>query len=278
MENRLHHQLQGFIETPLLWKNKDLFDLEQFEIPSFILPEDLNIEEELPSLNSNFVLGKRMERYFELLLKFSEGWQILEKNVQIQKDKITIGELDFLLKNSSSAGKIFHVELVYKFYVYDPSLKKETSRWIGPNRNDSLLQKISKLKQQQFPLLFNPATQYKLKYLSLSRESIKQEVCFKAQLFVPKEMINNKFSGINEDCICGYWIRMEMFSSEEFRSFKYAFPIKQDWPVSPGNNKDWISYSEVKEKIQEAHLNKKSPLIWVKKGDLMFEKFFVVWW
>lgn len=278
MENRLHHQLQGFITTPPLWKNKDMFDLEQFHIPSFELPENLHIEQELPSLKTNYVLGKRMESYFEILVKFSEGWQILEKNIQIYKDKITIGELDFLLKTSASAEMITHVELVFKFYIYDPSFKEEGSRWVGPNRKDSLIQKISKLKQRQFPLLFNPETQNKLKHLDLSRNTVKQRVCFKAQLFVPKELRDDKFSFINNDCIFGYWIKMEGFSSEEFGQSFFAFPQKQDWPVSPKYNKTWISYSEAKEKVKIAHTKKRSPLVWVKKENEVFEKIFVVWW
>ncbi len=274
----MHYQLQGFINTPPLWKNKDMFDLEQFHIPSFELPENLLIEHEIPSLKTNHVLGKRMESYFELLLKFSNGWQLLEKNVQIQKGKITIGELDFLLKNSASAEMITHVELVFKFYVYDPSFREETSRWIGPNRKDSLLQKISKLKQRQFPLIFNPATQDRLNHLNLAPHNIEQKVCFKAQLFLPKKMKNKKLTLINEECICGYWINMEEFSSEEFTQSFFAFPQKQDWPVSPENNTTWINYSEVKEKVKEAHAKKRSPLVWVKKEDEVFEKFFVVWW
>lgn len=278
MKNNLQYQLQAFINTPPLWKNKEMFDLEQYNIPSFDLPEDLQIEQELPSLNTNYVLGKRMESYFELLLKFSEGWELLEKNVQIQENKITIGELDFLLKNTASSKILTHVELVFKFYIYDPTFREETSRWIGPNRKDSLLQKISKLKQRQFPLLFHPETQKKLNHLNLAPDNIEQNVCFKAQLFLPKNLMNKKFTLINEKCICGYWIKMEEFSSEEFRLSLFAFPQKQDWPVSPENNKEWISYLEVKEKIKGAHAKKKSPLVWVKKEHQVFEKIFVVWW
>ena len=39
-------------------------------------------------------------------------------------------------------SKILHLELVYKFYLYDKNLgEKEIERWIGPNRSDSLLEK-----------------------------------------------------------------------------------------------------------------------------------------
>lgn len=278
MKNRLHYQLQGFIDTPPLWKNRDMFDLEQFNIPSIELPRDLLIEQELPSLKTNYVLGKRMESYFELLLKFSDDWKILEKNVQILKDKITIGELDFLLKNSASAKLITHVELVFKFYIYDPSYKDEPSRWVGPNRKDSLLQKVSKLKKNQLPLLFHPETQNKLPHVNLSRGNIDQKVCFKAQLFLPKDMMDKKFNYINKDCIFGYWIRIKDFTPEEFGTSQFTLPQKQDWVVSPGNILDWINYSEVNVKINEAHSKKKSPLVWVKKGNGIFDKIFVVWW
>ena len=72
MKDRLVQQLQGFIETPSLWKNREMFGLQQFEIPKYSLPENIDLEKELPELATNYVLGKRMERFFEFLLNYSK--------------------------------------------------------------------------------------------------------------------------------------------------------------------------------------------------------------
>src|SRR5690606_12766576 len=132
---------QGFLDTPPLWFKNELFNLQQFEFPQASLLSKETILAGSPSLLTNFVLGKRSESFFELALTHSEGFQVIAQNIQIQREKITLGEIDFLIEDCTG-NRQFHVELVCKFYLYDPSLDRELDRWIGPNRKDSLLQKI----------------------------------------------------------------------------------------------------------------------------------------
>ena len=102
-------------------------------------------------LPENLMLGKRVERFFSYQLKSQKRFTILKENIQIYNDKITIGELDCLLLENH---KPKHVEVVYKFYLYDHSVgKTELEHLIGPNRKDTLTQKIEKLKLKQLPLL-----------------------------------------------------------------------------------------------------------------------------
>ena len=35
--------------------------------------------------------------------------------------------------------KYIHIEMQYKFYLYDESFENEIDRYIGPNRNDTLV-------------------------------------------------------------------------------------------------------------------------------------------
>ena len=166
MNNRIKEQLLGFLNTPPLWKDHDLFDLLQFPFPDPPVTELLNSRVEIPGLETNFVLGKRMEIFFDHLLKNSEKYEVIGKNLQIFQGKLTLGELDFLIKNMEN-NTFHHIELVYKFYVYDSSYENELERWIGPNRRDSLLQKIEKLNQRQFPILFKPESKKLLSELNL---------------------------------------------------------------------------------------------------------------
>lgn len=278
MKERLTRQLEGFFHTPLMWKEKEVFGLCQFRIPTPFLPcSDTSIESKIPSIKSNFVLGKRMESFLELQLKHTEEYKLLNANIQIHREKITLGELDFLIKDLLQ-DQVIHLEMVYKFYVYDPALEGELEGWIGPNRKDTFLQKAEKIKSRQFPLLYEPETCKFLHDRGLNPTSIVQKVCFKANLFVPLKHLNKKFEIINKECITGYWLHLEEFSSGIYSSFSFFAPRKQDWPVNPKYNEDWISYSEILKEIKTLFESRRSPLIWMKRNETCFERFFVVWW
>ncbi len=277
MNKRLELQFQGFLAIPRLWFKNGLFNLTQFEFPQPPLLSGETLLEESPSLLTNFVLGKRAESFFSLSLAHSEGFNVLAQNIQIQARKITLGEIDFLIEDTVQ-GRRCHVELVCKFYLYDPSLERELERWIGPNRKDSLLEKIEKLKQKQFPLLYKPETAGYLSELNLRSEELEQEVCFKAHLFIPRDLKDKTFEHINPQCISGVWIHFEEFTQRDYGNFEFLSPKKQDWFIAPKFGEDWVSYSEIKESLGEMILQKRSPLLWIRKNKQEYEQLFVVWW
>lgn len=277
MDKRLELQFQGFLATPPLWFKNDLFDLPQFEFPRAPLLSKEKILAGSPSLLTNFVLGKRAESFFQLALAHSERFQVIAQNIQIQREKITLGEIDFLIEDIFK-NRQFHIELVCKFYVYDPSFENELERWIGPNRKDSLLQKTEKLKQKQLPLLHKPETGPYLSELNLKSEKLQQEVCFKANLFIPKSLKDKEFEHINNQCVSGFWIHFKEFTETGYGKFQFLAPKKQDWLIDPKYGENWVSFSEIKERIEELLLHKKSPLIWIRTNKEEFEHLFVVWW
>lgn len=276
MQDQIKNQLQGYINTPSLWLN-DLFGLRQFYLPVISTPTQKDLLDNLPELQSNFVLGKRMESFFKYILETSGKYRILAHNLQIRDNKITLGEIDFLAEDTEQEKQL-HIEVVFKFYVYDPSFSNELEKWIGPNRKDSLLQKISKLQKQQFPLLFKSPTRNFLQNYNLSPENLIQQVSFKANLFVPRELQDRQFEYINPSCVCGYWIKFEDFQSKGYEDSKYYAPKKLDWPVDASCNEEWYTYVQIKEQILELFEKEKSPLIWRKKSNKEYERFFVVWW
>lgn len=276
MDKKVELQFLGFLTTPPLWKEESVFGIPQFDPIFSFSTEDLNISQKIPSLRENFVLGKRVERFFELGIDLSEEYRMIASNIQISRKKITLGELDFILQNNKK--KLFHVELVYKFYLYDPTIPEEIERWIGPNRKDSLMRKIKRLKENQLPLIFEPETKEYLNTLNIQPEDLQQEVCFKANLFLPKNYSTKELEFINPDCICGYWITFSEFSSEEFASFNFITPTKQNWPIAPENGENWMSHSEIIFEIRGFFDQQRTPLVWVKKENNIFERIFVVWW
>ncbi|MDT0678071.1 DUF1853 family protein [Autumnicola musiva] len=273
MGEYIQQQFKGFLSTPPLWKKDELFGIKQFKLPEgYLLPEAL---QNLYSPHS--ILGKRMESFFEHFINQTRDYDLLASNIQINREKLTIGEIDFLLKQLSNK-KLLHVELVYKFYVYDPSFKEELQRWIGPNRKDSLLQKIEKLRKKQFPLLFKNETKDFLQSIPLDPNYVEQEACFRANLFLPKKWSRQSISLVNKECICGYWISNEDFQAEEYKHALFYSPKKQNWPLNPRYNNIWFSFSEIRTQINFFLKKKRAPLIWMKKNKEEYERFFVVWW
>jgi len=112
ISNKIQLQYQGYLNTPLLWKDQPIFGLEQLQVPR------LSITEFKTPISDNLLLGKRVERFVVNELEQSQNIEILLQNTQVQNGKITIGEIDCILKQD---GVPIHLEIVYKFYLYDPS-------------------------------------------------------------------------------------------------------------------------------------------------------------
>ena len=102
----------GFLNTPFLWKGDIVSKLNQFEIVSKSHKINISIDEKLR-------LGKYVERFVSFELEQHENISIISENIQVQHNKLTLGELDcLLLKNNQP----IHLEIIYKFYLYDTSV------------------------------------------------------------------------------------------------------------------------------------------------------------
>lgn len=271
----IYHQYNGFISSKPLWNGNALFELSQLELKNFECAiKDLTTIK----IRDNEVLGKRIEHFFEYYINSSKDYQLLVKNLQIFKDKITIGELDFVIEDTTKKC-LLHIELVYKFYLYDPQRSKnELERWVGPDQKDSLLEKVAKLKHKQFPLLYQSETIKALQKLDISTDTIKQKVSFFGQLFIPLSFQNKILPNINNDCISGFWIYRHDFNSEKYQNYQYYIPSKKDWVTNPKDQTIWHSYNTILESIEVQLSKKKSPLLWIKSNEDSYAKCFIVWW
>ena len=263
----IQNQYDGFLQTPCLWKGKVVNNLDQFEIEQKSIVFNLEI-------NPKIRLGKYIERFVSFQLQQEESIEIIVENVQIQQEKITLGELDCIfLKNE----KPIHLEIIYKFYLYDSSVGiTEIEHFIGPNRKDSLIEKLTKLKEKQLPLLYSNECKEYLKGIEVNSSKVKQQVYFKAQLFVPFANQDIKLNILNSNCIVGYYInKKELYS---FNEYKFYIPRKKDWLVIPHTNIDWLNFNEFQLTAQEYFERQFSPLCWVKKQNGEIDKVFLVWW
>ena len=262
------HQYKGFLNTPFLWK-ESFEHIKQLEIDLSPNSELLVKKNEIHS-----PLGKVVEQFVFNQFSLESAIEILTKNLQIQNNKITIGEIDCVIRHLS---QVYHVEIVYKFYLYDPSIKgDETEKWIGPNRNDSFYKKVKKLKEKQLPLLHTPITLKKLNSLNINTSSIKQRVYFKAQLFLPLNFKLDNVNSINKECIQGFYINLKELN--QLKDCKFFIPIKPDWLCIPRSDVNWLKYDVAKKKLQQLLTHPKSTLCWIKSKNGVIKKCFVVWW
>lgn len=271
----MYKQFQGFYETPSLFENSfyglETFDLKEINIKN-IDTNNIKILKKLP-------LGKRVEFFFDAIIKNSIDYEMIIKNMQIINDKNTLGEIDFIIYDKKR-DKYIHIELQYKYYIYDDSFENEIDRYIGPNRSDTLVLKLEKLKNRQFPLLFKEETKAYLENLDLN--DIEQKMLFKANVFLPKYLRNKKLSLVNNACISGYYINYEEFTKDKFfKEINLFLPHRYDWLSNPKSNQNWKDYDEVKEEIDFFINMNASPLVWskyIQDGKIIIERFFITWW
>ena len=262
MNNKnLEEQFLGFYNTPSLF-NENIYGIENFEFDKIELNAidftSLQITEKIP-------LGKRIERFFEFYIMNSNRYDMILNNIQIIENKNTLGEIDFILFDKKK-NEFIHLELVYKFYIYDNRFPKELDKYVGPNRNDTLIKKLTKLKEKQFPLLFRKETTDYLKNIDI--DNIKQKLCFKANLFYFENDFNNSFELINNQCKKGLYIKYQDFiRNDVFKEYKYYMPHRFDW-VSTFDIADlWVDYAEIFKMVEVYYSMKKSPLLWMKNSN-----------
>ncbi|WP_299621434.1 DUF1853 family protein [uncultured Tenacibaculum sp.] len=261
-------QYQGFENTKLLWFNT-LNKLNQITD----IQNDYTSLSQL-KIDGNPRLGKLVEQFVFYQFSKDERIEIITENLQIQNDKITVGEIDCLLLENKQP---VHLEIVYKFYLYDASVgSSEIDHWIGPNRNDSFRQKHDKLIQKQLPLLYHEKTVEAISKYNLDPRDIIQKVYFKAQLYPHLNDYKKEFPIINNECIEGFYIyRKEL---KEYANAKFYIPTKHNWLVKPHYDVGWLNYDTFEEKLDIFLQKKSSPLCWLKKANGELFKIFIVWW
>lgn len=264
----------GFFKTQLV-SNESLisgvsnfdFGREEFELFTDV---QLGIPERL-------MLGKRAERYFSEWLKRSSNFELIAENIQVIDKKRTLGEFDFILRRNSD-GQLIHVELVYKFYLFDPAVEgSELEHWIGPNRGDQLDFKLDKLQNHQFPLLNSDAAQNKLNELKIDTSNIEQQVLFLVNLFVPADE-QTRFIKVNKGAVEGTWMNLSDWKRLAMQNSSFAIPQKMNWFSRELCDAEWLDKSTMEEKIESMHAKKRSTLIYSKDSDGNQRRDFVVWW
>ena len=266
--NYMSKRFKGFINTPVLWEDCFEENLNQLKL-SF---EDYNSK--IDTAFNEKRLGKLVEQFVFAQLNAHPNIQKVIQNIQIIENKITLGELDCLFQYLND---YIHLEIVYKFYLYDElNGPLEIENWIGPNRKDSFKYKREKLLHKQLPILKHPKTLEILSSMSIKLEDIYSRVLFKAQLYIPLKLKGKVFRAINNNCIVGYYMGMNEFKNNTNCTF--YMPVKLDWLIEPHVDVQWLSIAEFTPLLENEMMQFRSPLCWMKKTDGTIEKIFIVFW
>lgn len=264
-------QSQGFYTMPPLWKGK-LLDVAQFDFP------EIDIATFSPeAIPYNIRLGHQVEYIFKQLIEYSNDYELILYNLPISANKITLGEIDFILLDKRR-NRYIHIELTYKFYVIDTSFEKPINQLIGPNRKDSFYQKITKIRDKQFPLLHRIEAKEALDSLGININELAHYSCFKAQLFRPFDQQIDDLGVFNRDCLVGVWLRLSDLLGEKFQGAKYYLPSKSEWLLAPHHLVAWQSYDQILTELDSRLARQHSPMLWIHLADDTVAKVFLVWW
>lgn len=267
----LHNQCVGFLNTPPLWIG------EQFGIRQFNFPK-LDLSEFVPSpVPKNIRLGHQMEYVFKQLIDYAAEYEVVLYNLPVKNGNRTIGEIDFIVKEVV-AEKLIHVELTYKFYIIDPQISEPVHRLMGPNKRDMFYTKMEKIKNAQFELLHSKMGDTALSNHGLDHHSLEHQACYKAQLFTPFAVSMPSIRPLNKACLAGYWLRFDDFNTAAFSLHQFYLPFKSQWVIAPHGDVPWQDHFKILMEINLSMLKENAPMIWMKKSETEFEKFFVVWW
>jgi len=256
----------SFCNTSLLWSETNILELHQLDV---INGNSIFRRK----LKRSLRLGQLVEQFVFNQIESSSNFEIIAENIQIQNGKQTKGELDAIIRYHEDT---VHLEIIYKFYLYDDSLgTSETDKWIGPNRNDSLNQKLRKLKEKQLPLLHSTECKKALQPYHLQPRNIHQKVLFKAQLFTPY-LKTIKFNLLNKNCVSGFYMTKNQL--KEFKNHAFYLPSKIDWLLQPHLDVYWLDMETFIIDSETFLSQKKSPLFWLKSSTNALFKCFLVWW
>lgn len=260
-------RIVSILETPIL--DFSSFGFEPFYLSQLVLPKLPEIE-----IKEKVRLGHRVEKIVSDLIKASTNYNIRYENLQIKEGNQTIGEIDFILEEIISK-QLIHLEVAYKFYLFDPSLSSSPfNNWIGPNRNDSLKDKVAKLKNKQFPLVYKPQTKAVL--TDVDTVNIKQKLCLLTSLYVPYQT-EVKLEPEYQKAIKGFYIKYDLFKNIASKNNYFYMPAKKDWGINPASTKEWYSYQEIEMQLTTAIEEKQAVLCWQKNNDT-YSEYFIVWW
>lgn len=135
--------------------------------------------------------SSRLGIYYEALWHFyfsdHPQWELLEHNLQIDRNGITLGAFDFLCRRGD---QFWHIETAVKFYLCNaarPTDMHQWQYWVGPAGEDRLDLKLNHLRNHQLPLHQTPEGRAALLALYPQVSHWNTGLCLQGYLFSPED-------------------------------------------------------------------------------------------
>lgn len=258
----------------LLW-SKTVFNEEFpnelcFKPPQLTLKELIqwteslkNIEEHLDA--SKLPLGKYAEKLLQIFFEQHPSFQLLAHNIQLVKDKETVGEIDFLLHDLKNEKHI-HLEFALKFYLKTRCKGKEI--FIGPNVKDTLGRKCQKLINSQSQLLNSHAD---LLSADLQNTIFHPKIWMKGVRFYPYQA-NENYTHSQ-----AWWLNIKNIELLDQSGFTFeCIKQKKDW-IFPYFKAIAIDFETLKLETEKYFTQKRNALMLVrKKGEEVLDRGFIM--
>lgn len=162
--------------------------------------------------------------------------EILNSHLQIEKEKRTLGELDFILRKND---EYIHLESAVKFYLCAQTGNSEWQNWVGPNARDRLDKKLLHMQNHQLPMgkqadVFSERSEFIIQGMLFYR---------KGQTPLPRD--------INQSALTGCWLYEHEFLQE----------IKDDTQTywHPLTKTQWLTGVHPHQLENQAELTTKTP-------------------
>lgn len=152
-------------------------------------------------------LGHYFERLYGCLLEELLGWKLLLKNQPVRRGGITLGELDFVVRNPVTQA-VEHHEIAVKFYLGFAGARDAQPLWYGPNASDRLDLKSGRLISHQSRLAEKPETRDLLRALKIPPPT-QARIFMPGYLFYPAGQPLPPPATVPADHLQGQWLYLD---------------------------------------------------------------------
>lgn len=211
----------------------------------------------------------RLGHYAEKLMAFYfQARGILDAySLQVQADKTTVGEFDFLLRDGLN---LVHWEFATKFYLLQTD--GELDHFMGPSLADTLSNKVHKILQRQLVLGQHPSAQ------AVLRQPISHaQALIKGWLFYHHDRPTAQpVSGLNAEHCRGAWCALHEFNvSSALQGDLFAVLPRLRW-LAPARLawKDCCTKHSLQQQMNDYFSRNRTPLLVVvldPSGDVALE-------
>ncbi len=165
-----------------------------------------------------------MGRYFEQLLFYllarDPYYEILAENRQVFDGKITIGELDLIVRNKER-GALEHWEIALKFYLQVEN-HPAAQHMLGPSTKDNLHKKLIKLIDAQLPLSQKAEIQADF-------PAVQAKLFVKGIFFYPWEKTACLSTAVNAQHLQGSWLKIGQIAELQALGNTWSLKKKPAW-------------------------------------------------